>query len=208
VNFDFGALRRHDRIIGGSAIAFFIFLFFFHWLGGSSSTPLGGASGGANGWHSFTVSRWVWLITIIVALVAVAASSGLLEFHSPVQLSVAVTGLGALSVLLILYRIIHHPHGGVSANLGGVHYSASYGIKIGIWLGLIAAAALTYGGYEAMKAEGTSLSDVRDQASSAMAGARAGGASEAEAPTPPSQPPAGQESSPPPIPPPAGPTGP
>ena len=43
--------------------------------------------------------------------------------------------------------------------MAGVHFSSSYGIKIGIWLGLIAAAALTYGGYLAMREEGASLRD-------------------------------------------------
>ena len=79
------------------------------------------------------------------------------------QLSVVVTVLGAVSTLLILYRIFKHP----TLDIPGAHA----GIKIGIWLGLIAAAALTYGGYLAMQDEGTSLGDVRDQASSAVSGA-------------------------------------
>ena len=86
-------------------------------------------------------------ITIIVALVAVAISAGVLNFKSPVQPGVLVAGLGALSAILILYRIIHHPSAGTSGTIGGVHYSASVGIKIGIWLGLIAALGVTYGGY-------------------------------------------------------------
>jgi hypothetical protein len=57
---------------------------------------------------------------------------------------------------VILYRIIHHPSGG--ASFAGASFS--YGIKIGIWLGLIAAAAVTYGGYLMMSEEGTSLSDI------------------------------------------------
>jgi hypothetical protein len=215
MNFDASRLRRSDQIIGGSAIAFFIFLFFFHWYGGSSNTPLGSTSLGASGWKTFSNSRWIWLITIIVALVAVAVASGALSLKSPVQFSVLVAGLGALSTLLILYRIIHHPHGGVSGSIGGVHYSASYGIKIGIWLGLIASAALTYGGYLAMQSEGTSLSDVRDQASgalsnlSAQSGGSDSGASASTTSTPvsepassPPPPPAAPESPAPPIPPP------
>jgi hypothetical protein len=214
MNFDASRLRRSDQIIGGSAIAFFIFLFFFHWYGGSSSTPLGSTSGGDNGWHTFSNSRWIWLITIIVALVAVAVASGALNLKSPVSLSTIVTGLAALSTLLIFYRIIHHPHGGVSGSIGGVHYSASYGIKIGIWLGLIAAALLTYGGYLAMQSEGTSLADVREQASGALSNlsAQAGGSGAghgdkpatppAPAPATAPPPPPAAETAAPPIPPP------
>jgi hypothetical protein len=199
---DISRLRRCDQIIGASAIFFFIFLFFFHWYGYSSNaTSIDGvnvgASFSANGWHTFTNSRWIWLITIIVALVAVAVASGALKFESPVQLSVVVTALGALSTLLILYRIIHHPT--ASASFGGFH--ASVGIKIGIWLGLIAAAALTYGGYLAMQAEGTSLSDVRDQASQAVSNATASVSSPSEGSTSAAPPPSDASTAPPPPPP-------
>lgn len=93
-----------------------------------------------------------------------------MEFRSPVPLHVAVAALGGFSTLLILYRILHHPSGGQSGTIGGVHYGFSYGIKIGIWLALISAAALTYGAYLAMQDEGTSIADVRDQATGALSG--------------------------------------
>jgi hypothetical protein len=182
MSFDISRLRRSDQIVGGSAIAFFIFLFFFHWYGYSSNgasvdgVNVGGASFSANGWHSFTNSRWIWLITIIVALVAVAVASGALKFESPVQLSVVVTGLGALSTLLILYRIVHHPT--ASASFGSFHVSV--GIKIGIWLGLIAAAGITYGGYLGMQAEDTSLGDLHEQPGQAPGGATASVSSTSE----------------------------
>jgi hypothetical protein len=161
-------LRRADRIVGGGAIALFIFLFFFKWYGYSSNAPsIAGvnvsSSYSIDGWHAFQNSRWIWIITIIVALGAVTIASGALEFKSPVQPGVLVAGLGALSTLTILYRIVHHST--ASASFGSFHVSV--GIKIGIWLGLIAAAAITYGGYLAMQDEGTSLADVREQASQA-----------------------------------------
>jgi hypothetical protein len=172
MSFDISRLRRTDQIIGGGAIALFIFLFFFKWYGASASSSAGGLSigGSLNGWHSFTNSRWIWLITIVVALGVVAATAAQRELDSPVQLSVVVAGLGALSALLILYRIVHHPSASASGGVGLTHFSYSYGIKIGIWLGLIAAAVVTYGGYLAMQAEGTSLADVREQASGAFSG--------------------------------------
>jgi hypothetical protein len=167
--------------VGGGAIALFIFLFFFKWYGYSSNAPsIAGvnvsSSYSIDGWHAFQNSRWIWIITIIVALGAVAIASGALELKSPVQLGVLVAGLGALSTLTILYRIVHHPT--ASASFGSFH--ASVGIKIGIWLGLIAAAAITYGGYLAMQDEGTSLADVRDQASQAVSSAAASVSSPSE----------------------------
>jgi hypothetical protein len=178
MSFDISRLRRSDRIIGVSAILFFIFMFFFKWLGFSSSTSLGGVSASADGWNSFHNSRWIWIITIIVALAAVAISAGVLQLKSPVQPGVLVAGLGVLSVIFIVYRILDHPSGGASSSYGAYHVSYSYGIKIGIWLGLIAALGVTYGGYLGMQDEGTSLADVREQASGAISGLSAAVAGE------------------------------
>jgi hypothetical protein len=209
MSFDISRLRRADRIIGIGGIALFIFLFFFKWYGYSSNAPsIGGvnvsSSYSIDGWHAFTVNRWIWLITIIAALGAVAISAGLLQLKSPVQPGVLVAGLGALSTLTILYRIIHHPT--ASASFGSFH--ASVGIKIGIWLGLIAAVAVTYGGYLGMQNEGTSLSDVREQASGALSGLSAAvGGEGASGPTA-ATPDASGEAVAPPIPPPATPPAP
>jgi len=203
MSFDISRLRRSDRIIGISAIALFIFMFFFKWYGGSASSSVGGVSfsTSANGWHTFTNSRWIWLLTIIVALLAVAVDAGVLKIESPVHPGAIVAGLGALSTVLILYRIVHHPSGGTSGTIAGVHYSSSYGIKIGIWLGLIAAVGVTYGGYLRMQDDGASLSDVHQQASSAVSAITASGGSSGAAPT------AGTETAAPPIPPPVTPAG-
>jgi hypothetical protein len=200
MNFDISRLRRSDQIIGGSAIAFFIFLFFFKWYGVSSNVS---SFAGVNvnvsksGWSVFTNSRWIWLLTIIVAIGAVVVVAGQLKLETPIKPSVLIAGLGALSTILILYRIIHHPT--ASASVGNFHASA--GIKIGIWLGLIAAAGVTYGGYLAMGDEGTSLAEVREQASGAiggLGGSSSGSSGGSAAATPPAAEP--------PLPPPAAPT--
>ncbi len=169
MSFDVSRLRRSDWMVGGGAVALFVFMFFFDWYGGSykGNVSLGSsfaASSSSTGWDTFTNSRWIWLITIVVAIGAVVLVAGQRKLEIPVRLSVVVAGLGALSTLLILYRIIHHPSGG--ASFAGASFS--YGIKIGIWLGLIAAAVITYGGYLMMSEEGTTLSDVRDQAGRAV----------------------------------------
>ncbi len=206
MGFDISRLRRSDQIAGGSAIALFIFMFFFKWYGVSSNvSSIGGFNVNVSrtGWQTFTDSRWIWLITIIVAIAAVAIAAGALKFESPVQLSVVVAVLGAISTVLILYRILHHPT--ASASVGSFH--TSVGIKFGIWLGLIAAAGITYGGYLGMQAEGTSIADVRAQASDALGNLSATTASQ---PTPPAATVAGgaSEAPTPPIPPPAAPSSP
>lgn len=77
-----------------------------------------------------------------------------------------------------------------------MHVSFSYGIKLGIWLGLIAAVGVTYGGYLGMQDEGTSLADVREQASGALSNLSAATGSGTTPPIP-----ASPEPAPPPIPP-------
>jgi hypothetical protein len=49
LDFDFGRLRRSDRIVGGGAIALFVFLFFFKWFGLSNS--VGGIEKKGRGWY-------------------------------------------------------------------------------------------------------------------------------------------------------------
>jgi hypothetical protein len=83
------------------------------------------------------------------------------------QSGVIVAGLGALSTVLILYRIVHHPSGSGSEGAGVNRYSYSFGIELGIWLALLAAATIAYGGYLAMQAEDTSLADEREGSASA-----------------------------------------
>jgi hypothetical protein len=200
MSFDISRLRRADQIVGAAAVAFFIILFFFKWYGVSSNV---GAVSGLNinvsrsGWDTFTNSRWIWIITIIVGLGSVVLVAAQRKLELPLQPGVIVAGLGALSTIFILYRIVHHPT--ASASFGSFH--ASVGIKLGIWLGLIAAMALTYGGYLQMQEEGTSLADVREQASGAFSGmtATGGGASSTASTEEPAAP------TPPPIPPPAAP---
>jgi hypothetical protein len=177
-------LRRSDWIIGAGAIALFVFLFFFKWFGLHSTFVGGiGVEHSVNGWHFFTTSRWVWLITIVVALGVVLQRGRRRELSLPVQPGAIVAALGALSTVLILYRIIHHPSGSGSEGAGIERYSYSFGIELGIWLALLAAATITYGGYLAMQAEGiSSLADLRGRASQALSRATASLSSSSESP--------------------------
>ena len=194
MSFDISRLRRADQIIAGGAIALFIFLFFFKWYGVSTNaTTIAGVNVGGNfsrtGWETFTNSRWIWLLTIIVALGAVALVAGQRKLELAVPPGAIVAGLGALSTLLILYRIVHHPT--ASASFGNFHASA--GIKIGIWLGLIAAGTITYGGYLAMQAEDALIAQEGDPSSGAFSnvaaplsgGSSPGSEGTAPAPAPP-----------------------
>jgi hypothetical protein len=199
MSFDVSRLRRSDWITGGGAAALFVFLFFFKWFGVSFSSPsISGIPGGSvsvggslNGWHSLTTIRWLLLLTIIVAVGMVLLVAAQRKLDSPVQAGVIVAGLGALSAIFVLYRIISHPHLGVPVSVSSISYPA----KVGVYLGFVALLAITYGGYLKMQEEGTSLSDVRDQAGRAVGsftdssasggGESSSGTSAASSPAPP-----------------------
>jgi hypothetical protein len=154
MNFNLDRLHLARSLVALGAIALFVFLFFFDWYGGSvqgllPGTHLSGAAESATGWQTFTISRWVWLLTIVFALGSTLASVSDYEHDGPVPLSAMTAGLGALASALIVYRIANHP--GPSASAGSIRIS--YGIKPGIWFGLIAALAITVGGYTQAQAE-------------------------------------------------------
>jgi hypothetical protein len=154
MNFNYSRLRLARTTVAVGAIALFVFVFFLDWYGGSvegllPGTHLSGAAASATGWQTFTISRWIWLLTIVVALGATLASVTGYEHDGPVPLSAMVAGLGALASALIVYRIAHHP--GPSASAGSIRIS--YGIKPGIWFGLIAALAIAAGAYVQAQAE-------------------------------------------------------
>ena len=104
----------------------------------------------------------------------------------PVAGSALVAGLGILCVLLILYRIIDPPGEGDIPD----GFDISIAREIGVFLGLIAAVGIAYGGYLGMQEEGTSFGDQADRLQNRDAGTTTGGA-------PPPPPPASEGGDPP-----------
>ena len=130
-----------EMIAGVSAIALFLFML-LPWYGASAS--FGGGSVNGSAWKVFSFIDILLLLVIIVAvgLVVARAMDAMPELPQPPGLIIA--GAGAFAVLLILFRLIVIPDGDV--DVGGVDFSR----KIGIFLGLIAAAGITFGGWTAM----------------------------------------------------------
>jgi hypothetical protein len=195
-------LSPGEKVAGGSAIALFIFMF-FNWFGAEVS-GVGGFSGSVSGeagnaWDTLDFIPIVLLITIIAALVMASLRLTDSAYEPPVAMSTLVTVLGVISVLLILFRIIDPP---TFASFGGVSVDAT--LSLGIFLGLIAAGGIAYGGYSTMREEGITFGDTADRLS--------GGGSPPQPPpqqpsaqTPPPPPPPSSSPSPPPTPPPSSP---
>jgi uncharacterized membrane protein YhaH (DUF805 family) len=175
-------LNTGEKISAVSAILLFIFMF-FDWFGAEVSGVPGFSGsiegGGGSAWDALDVIPIFLMIAIVAAIGVAIVRLTDADLEPPISLNAIVAGLGGLAVLLILYRIISPPGG---AAYGGV--SVDITLKFGIFLGLIAAAGIAYGGYSAMREEGMTFGDVGDQLSS-------GGA-------PPPQPPSAQQPPPPP----------
>jgi hypothetical protein len=166
---DTGNVGRGALIAGVSGAALFIIMF-FSWFGVDvgeavdipAGVPQDIAEQAAeqagvdvdtsfNAWQSFDFIDLILLLAVIVSVGVAAIDMTGASVSLPVAGSAVVTGVGALAFLLVLYRIIDPPGG------------EGVGREFGVWLGLIATAGITYGGYVGMQEEGTSFTDVRDQ---------------------------------------------
>ncbi len=150
---DMDRLSTGEKIAGGSAVLLFIFMF-FDWFNAevSGGNGLFTASVGGNAWEAFSWIDLLMLLTVVVtvAVAVIRLSDAIVE--PPFSVNAAVAILGGLSVLCILFRIIDPPGGG---DIAGV--SVDISPTVGVFLGLIAAVGITYGGYRAMQEEGTSF---------------------------------------------------
>ena len=172
---DVDRLSTGEKIAGVSAILLFIFMF-FDWFTVSASNGFVSISVGGSAWDALDVIPIILLIAIVAAVgVAVVRLSDAV-FEPSVSMNAVVAILGIVSVLLILYRIISPPDSGVS----GIGVDPA----VGIFLGLIAAAGIAYGGYRAMQEEGASFGEIGDR----LGGGGHGGGQPPSS-TPPSPPP-------------------
>lgn len=170
VDFDRSRLSQGEMIAGIAGLVLLIDLW-FKWYGVSVSAGGGllknfdiGVS--ATAWQVFSViDILLFLIALIGIGVAVLRAIDRMP-EMPYPAATLVTVAGAIAVLLILFRIIDSPvdtHG-----VSGIDVSR----KFGIWLGLVAAAAMTYGGWRAMQESGATFGDL---GIGGLGGAGAGG---------------------------------
>ena len=190
-------LSTGEKVSAVSAVLLFIFMF-FDWFGAKVS-GVAGFSGNvpgatADAWQAFDVIDIILLIAIVAAVGVAVMRLTDADFEPRVSVNTIVAALGALAVVLIIYRMIDPPGG---ESVAGV--SIDITLKLGIFLGLIAAAGIAYGGYSAMREEGMTFGDAADRLSggSGSGGASGGGPSGGGTPPPPPPP-----SSTPPAPPP------
>jgi len=172
-------LRTGEKIAGASGIALLLIMFIFSWFG------VEGGDEGRNAWEAFSIIDIVIFLAAAAGIALAVISATQTRVDLPVAMSALTAGLGVLAVILILFRILSTPDlevGGLSASDFDVDVTRS----IGVFLGLIAAGGVAYGGWQAMQDEGTSFSDQADRMQ--------GGGNEPPPPPPPpppASPPAG-----------------
>jgi hypothetical protein len=180
---DVSNLRQGEKIAGISGIALLIIMFAFDWFGYKATGGFGlsGELGGRNAWGAFSFIDIILFLAVVSGIALAATSASGTPLSLPVALSAITAGLGILATVLVLFRIISPPDlsvGGISAG-GAVDTTR----KIGVFLGLIAAAGVAYGGYSAMQEEGTSFQSQADRLRDSGGGGGSGGGGTPPPPT-------------------------
>lgn len=142
---DTSRLSQGELIAGASGLALLVVMF-LPWYGVDVNVGGFSASESGSAWEVFST---IDILLFLVALVAVGAVVARLADVLPPDLPVAaiVTGAGALAVLLVLYRIVDIPGPDIPQI---VESNVDYGRKFGLFLGLVAAGGVAYGGYRSM----------------------------------------------------------
>jgi hypothetical protein len=198
---DLSKLRRGELIAAVGGIVLLITLFFLDWyaVDVNISTPFGDIGGGAE-FGAWDGQGFTGTIANLVILAAGLAAVGLAVVTAtsrtvslPVAASALTAGLGIAAVVMVLLRMLFQPGENEFIEL-----------RFGIWLALISSAVIAYGGWEAMREEGTSFEEARDRLRDRMQSGAPGDPSAAAPPAPPPDaPPAREPSHPPPPPPPS-----
>ena len=134
---DLDKLTTSDKVIGGGAIALFIFTF-LPWYGLSLTIAGVTVSGNRNGWHYFLFGVIPVLLAIaIVVIIALQRFSSVTLPDLPIPWAQAFLGAAGLSTLLILLRLL------LTDKAGGIDLDR----KFGLFLSLIAVIVLAVGTY-------------------------------------------------------------
>lgn len=134
---------------------------FLNWYGYEQDEPTSNllsylnlfARHGANAWETLDVIPIVLAVTIAVATGAARLALLGSDWGPPIPRSAAAAVLGAISFLLILYRIVFPPG---LPDISHIPFHATP--ELGIYLALLPALGIAFGGYWTMREEGTSLS--------------------------------------------------
>lgn len=156
-----------ERIAGISAILLFVFMF-FDWFGTKDAGELRLFSVGRSAWEALDYIPVILVVTIIAALAVPVLRLANAGRKQPFPINSVVALFGVVSVLLIFFRIVEPPTFGSFREVWG-NITIEGTVQFPIFLALLAAMGIAFGGCLAMWEEGFSLSSL---------GARQGGTHE------------------------------
>jgi len=131
-----------EMIAGVGGLLLFLFMF-LKWFGVEAD---GVELVAGNAWESFGfIDLLLFLAAAIAVGVAALRAAGKLP-ALPIPAGQIVAIAGAVAVVLVLFRLIFTPGGG--EEVAGVEFDVTR--KLGVFLGLLASAAIAFGGYTAM----------------------------------------------------------
>jgi hypothetical protein len=140
---DTSRVSQGEVVAGIGAVALFIFLF-LPWYG-VGSTGFGGG-GSLSAWEAFSfIDVLLFLVAaVVVGLVLARAAGATPELPQPP--AVIILCAGGIAVVLILFRLLVAP----DLDAGFLDPEVDLEREIGVFLGLISAAGIAYGGWRAM----------------------------------------------------------
>jgi hypothetical protein len=200
---DLSKVRGGQLIAAIGGIVLLFTLLFLDWYGVQGHIDIGfgnfdvsaGASAGFNAWDGQgffgTLANLVILAAGIAAVGLAVLTATSRTVALPVAASALTAGLGIGAVFMVGGRMLFQPGQGAFIDL-----------EFGIYLALISAVVVAYGGWQSMQEEGASFEQARDQLQSRFADQvpRAGAPPRTEptaAEPPPPPPPASEEPAPP-----------
>lgn len=150
---DVNRVTASERLAGAGGLVLLIGLF-LKWYGIGGTISVNGVdihnpyTTSFSGWHSVSVGRWIFLIAALLAIALALAKANGQTLNIPITPSVLLAGLGGISAVWILLRLLFHPADHLS-------------VKFGLFVALVGAGLLTFGAYQAMQEEGASFDEVR-----------------------------------------------
>lgn len=153
-------LSRGELIAAISAVLLFICMF-LDWFGAKVSGVAGFSGsvegGGGSAWDTLDVIPVFLMLAIVLAVGVAVVRLTDVDLELRISPNALVAAGGAFAVLLILYRMVDPPGFGVAG------LSVDTTLRLGIFLGLVAAGGIAYGGYSAMREEGLTFDDAADR---------------------------------------------
>lgn len=136
-------IQTGEIISALSALAMIPIMFLLEWYGtvGLPRSRRSGIETAVNAWKELTIARWLILLAIIVALGSVILHATQRSHAAKTDTSMLVAMVGTLLSIVLGYRVL--------INLP--HSSSVVDIKVGAYLGLLAALGIALGGYDSIR---------------------------------------------------------